>query len=138
MSTYVGDRIPPPLRFDLGKPAAPGETAQGVLLATVDEDGSPRVAVLAGSEVRVAGDRNFRIVIRSAHATCANLLSRPHASLWCVLDGAAYTIHASSAADGEVENDLQTVDFTVNGVWCDFRPEAPLIAGPTYRIPAVD
>ena len=138
MSQFIGDRIPPPLRFDLGKPAPPDEIAQTILLATVDESGAPRIAVLAGSEIAVSGDRALRIGIPTEHATCANLIARPHASLWCVLDGAAYTIQLNAERSGSPADGEQPFALTAMGVWCDFRPDAPMVAGATYRKPRVD
>jgi len=138
MSQFSGDRLPPPLRFDLAKPAVPGTAAQATLLATTDASGSPRIAVIAGAEIGVDGDKTLRIRLRTDHATCANLLDRRVASLWCVLDGAAYTIQLTAAPAGPAADGMQPFTLSVTGVWCDFRAESPMLGGPTYRTSETD
>jgi len=135
VSRHAGDRIPPPLRFELGQPGAGGDIAQAAILATVDENGAPRVALLAKQEIVVAGERDIRIALDASSATCMNLAARPHASLWCVLDGAAYTLQMAVENDRSEADERRAFVFTVTAVWCDFRPDSPLAAGPTYKVP---
>ena len=55
MSRLIGGRLPAPLRFELGKAPAPAEPARAVLLATVDDDGSPRIAILSTAVLNLGG-----------------------------------------------------------------------------------
>ena len=137
MSTFVGAKLPAPLRFELGVQPQPDSAAQAVLLVTLDEDGSPRTAVLAPHCVAPVDDQTLRISVRAQGTTCANLMQRRHAALWRVLDGAAYTIkgHAAPIA-GDQNQDTTRFEMRIASVWMDFDPSAAMIAGPTYRAPA--
>ena len=139
MSSLIGDRMPAPLRFDFGAPSVAGATARAVLLGSVDEDGSVRFCVLSSAEIDAPDDRLLRIALAKDSATCANLAQRGSASLWCVLDAAAYTVKGrakQTAAPDDPER--HSFEIAVESVWRDFRPDAPMIAGPTYREPAED
>jgi|SRR5579864_4131113 len=134
MSQHIGNRLPAPLRFDLGAAAPAGAVASALLLATVDEDGSPRLAVLAAGEVAVLDEARVSIDAHEASKTCENLLARPRAALWCVLDAAAYTIKGVVTPDAALAvSGRRRFVVDVNSVWRDFEPAAPMIAGPTYR-----
>lgn len=137
MSEVIGSKIPPPLRFEFGAPPAAGQPAQVVTLATVDDDGSPRIAVLAKSEIRALDESRLRLELRRDSHTRVNLAARPHAALWCVLDGAAYTIRGCCvpAREAAVDSDRDAVELSVTSVLHDFEPSAPLVAGPTCRAP---
>jgi len=124
--------MPAPLRFDFGSPEAEGEPSHAVLLASMDEDGSARFAVLARSELSAPDDRSVRIALHADSSTCANVHARGDVSLWCVLDAAAYTVKGRARA-AEVADGMQTFTIEVTSVWRDFQPEAPMISGPMYR-----
>lgn len=133
MSQFAGDRMPPPLRFEFG--AAPDDGAgphPAVVFATVDESGAPRVALLSMAELVAPDDRHLRLSLANGSATCGNLAGRPTASVWCVLDGAAYTIQCEVDRADEAGDQI-VFDLRVTGVWCDFRPDAPMTGGPTYK-----
>jgi len=139
MSLLIGDRMPAPLRFEFGVLSVAGGAARAVLLGSLDEDGSVRFCVLSTAEIEAPDDRRLRIALAKDSATRGNLTQRGAASLWCVLDGAAYTVKGrakqSAAAD---DPERHSFEIEVESVWRDFRPDAPMIAGPTYRVPAED
>jgi len=134
MSQDVGMSIPPPLRFEFGKGSIAGEPASALLLVTVDADGSPRIVVLSYGEVRVLDERRLRIVVRAGSNTRGNLEVRP-AALWCVLDGAAYSLRGRARRVVEAPEDplSAALELELESVLRDFTPDAPLISGPTYR-----
>lgn len=135
MSEVIGSKIPPPLRFEFGAPPTAGQPAQVVTLSTVDDDGNPRLAVLAKAEIRALDETRLRLELRRDSHTRANLAARPQAALWCVLDGAAYTIRGSCcpAREPAADSDREAVELSVTSVLRDFEPSAPLVAGPTCR-----
>ena len=135
MSQSIGNRLPAPLSFDLGKPAVPGEAAHAVLLATVDEDGSPRIAVLSPEEVVAPDDAHVVLDVRADGVTASNLAARRKAALWCVLDGAAYAIRGSATMKGASQDGRGVFSVEIESVLCDFEASAPMIGGPTYRAP---
>ena len=129
--------MPAPLRFELGVPPKPGEIARAVLVATVDDDGSPRIAVISTAECIVTNERRLRIELRSGSATCANLSARRKAALWYVLDGAAYTLKGNAtAAQSAADDGWRGFDVELESVWRDFEQHAPMVNGPAYRAAA--
>lgn len=139
MSTHIGNRLPAPVRFEFGLPPSAGQAAKAVLLGSIDEDGSVRFAVLSTAEISAVDDKRLSITLAADSTTCSNLTQRKDVSLWYVLDAAAYTIKGkttnttSTARDGR-----STFEVDVESVWRDFRPEAPMMSGPTYRAPRED
>ncbi|MDQ6779620.1 MAG: hypothetical protein M3Z37_00490 [Candidatus Eremiobacteraeota bacterium] len=139
MSESIGSRLPPPLRFELGNlPHA--EQAGAALLISVDEDGFPRVALLSSSEIEEAGERSLRFRVYAASHTARNLLRAKRATLWSVLDAAAYSVRGEVIAtpvpvrQGASDRDAtQTFALQVTDVLRDFRADAPLISGAMYR-----
>ena len=138
MSRLIGDRLPAPLRFEFGSPPTPGGPSSAVLLVTVDEDGAPRIAVLSTSEVEAADERMLCVDLHAGSASAANMASRGKAAIWYVLDAAAYTIKGSARPSSRpCEEGWSAFDVEVESVWRDFEEGAPMIAGPTYRAPAM-
>ena len=135
MSVCIGGRMPAPLRFDLNQKPAHGATAAAVLLATVDDDGTPRIAILSPGEIEAPDDAQLLIDIGAESTTCKNLNERGAAAIWCVLDAAAYTIkgRVTEIDDGHRPN-FRRVKFSVVSVWMDFDAAGPLVSGPTYRV----
>jgi len=139
MSTHIGNRLPAPVRFEFGLPPSAGQAAKAVLLGSIDEDGSVRFAVLSTAEISAVDDKRLSIALAAESTTCSNLTQRKDVSLWYVLEAAAYTIKGkttnttSTARDGR-----STFEVDVESVWRDFRPEAPMMSGPTYRAPRED
>lgn len=128
MSERIGNSIPPPLRFELGAEQGSELLCRAVLLATTDDDGSPRVAVLSYGEVRPVDDRRLSIEVNAGTRTHHNMQASRDATLWCVLDGAAYSLRGHVLG-----TQVGTFELTVEEVLRDFYPEAPLMSGPTYR-----
>lgn len=136
MSETIGDRIPAPIRFEFGIPAGSGQPGRAVLLATVDGDGTARFAVIAAAEISCADDKHLRFGLAAGSATSENLAQRQNASLFYVLDAAAYTIKGRAAFAPTSDGDGRlSFEIEVDSVWRDFRPDAPMISGPTYRVP---
>jgi hypothetical protein len=139
MSHLIGDRIPAPLRFELGARPPAGENARAVLLATVDVDGTPRVAILSTAEIGASDARTLRLELRGGTATCANVVERKKVAVWYVLDAAAYTIKGTATpSERTAEDGWCAFDIVVEAVWQDFEPGAPMVSGPTYRVPHGD
>jgi hypothetical protein len=133
MSQHIGSRIPAPLRFELGA-QAPQDIGRAVLLATVDEDGSPRIAVLSCAEVNAPDDEHLMIEVRDGTTTCGNLEAQRKAALWCVLDAAAYTVKGTvKAAEGPANEGWRRFILHIESVWRDFQSSAPMISGPIFR-----
>jgi hypothetical protein len=139
MAERIGDEVPAPLRFELGQAPPPGNTARAVLLVTVGADGAPRVAVLSPAEVTVPEAGSLRIEVRSASKAAANLARGAQALVWYVLDGAAYSVCGTSRASSTpcVDSNYGAFDLTVQHVYRDFEPGAPMMAPPTYRAPSM-
>jgi hypothetical protein len=127
MSEKIGDSIPPPLRFELGSEQGADHLCRAVLLVTTDDDGSPRVAVLSYAEVGAVDERHASITVREGTRTHHNLETGREATLWCVLDGAAYSLR------GAVSGSADAFELTVKEVLRDFYPESPMMSGPTYH-----
>jgi hypothetical protein len=133
MSQHIGNRIPAPLRFELGA-QAPQDIGRAALLATVDEDGSPRIAVLSCTEVSAPDDERLMVEVRSGTTTCGNLEAQRKAALWCVLDAAAYTVKgAVKPAEGPAQDGWRRFILQIESVWRDFQSSAPMISGPIFR-----
>jgi hypothetical protein len=137
MAERIGEAVPAPLRFELGQVPVAGETARAVLLVTVCADGAPRVAVLSPAEVKVPGDKLLRVQVRAGSTTAANLERKSMALIWCVLDAAAYSVTGTCSTSASPCDDPELVafDLSVQDVYRDFEPQAPMIAPPTYRVP---
>jgi hypothetical protein len=138
MAERIGETVPAPLRFELGRKPAAGDPTHAVLLVTVGEDRAPRVAVLSPASVNVAGDRRIRIELRAGSTTAANLARDAKALIWCVLDAAAYSICGTCTVSGTASDDSEYAAFelSVADVYRDFEPASPMIAPPTYRAPS--
>ena len=137
MSRLIGDRLPAPIRFELGQGAVAGAPGRCILLATSDASGAVRVSVLATTEVEPQDDRRIRLRVHPPAATLDNLRQRAHATLWYVLDAAAYTIQGRAVAEEPVPEDAVVFTIEIDAVLQDFREDAPMVAGPSYR-PASD
>jgi len=139
MSTHIGDCLPAPLRFEFGLPPGAGEPAKAAILGSIDEDGSIRFAVLSMAEISPIDDKRLSVALAADSTTCANLTRRKAMSLWYVRDGAAYTIKGRMTTAGSAVHDgRSTFEIEIESVWRDFRPDAPMMCGPTYRAPQVD
>lgn len=139
MSTHIGDRLPAPVRFEFGLPPTAGEPSKAVLLASIDEDGSIRHAVLSTAEISAPDDKRLSIALVSGSTTCSNLTQRKNVSLFYVLDAAAYTIKGRMTnVATETDDGRLTFEVEVDSVWRDFRPDAPMTCGPMYRAPQAD
>ncbi|HET9343203.1 MAG TPA: hypothetical protein VFO25_09850 [Candidatus Eremiobacteraceae bacterium] len=139
MSDHVGDRLPAPVGLELGHRPRSGEAATAVILGTIDEDGSIRFAVLSTAEISPIDDKRLRIALAAESTTCSNLIARKAMSLWYVLDGAAYTIKGRMTKPPRAAHDgRSTFEVEIESVWRDFRPDAPMTCGPTYRAPQAD
>ncbi len=136
MSENIGNCIPPPLRFELGAEQGADQLCRAVLLVTVDDDGSPRVAVLSYAEVTALDERRASITVNGGTRTQHNLESGRSALLWCVLDSAAYSLRGStrkSTAPERSSGSRATFELTVDEVLRDFYSDAPMMSGPMYR-----
>lgn len=139
MSVLIGDRLPAPLRFEFGTPPVPGAPAHAALLATVDEDGSPRIAVLSTAQITAPDERRLLIRLHAGSSSSVNVAARGRAAIWCVLDAAAYTIKGTARASSDPSDEgWLAIDLEVQSVWRDFQEGAPMIGGPTYRAAAAD
>ena len=137
MPDLIGNTIPPPLRFALGN-VTQTLAANAALLVSTDDDGCPRVAVLAAAEVEVPQPARMRLRLRPSTRTLHNVRSGRQCLLWCVLDAAGYSVCGRAADVGgaqerEDESDHAHVEVVIESVWRDFNAEAPLLSGPTYR-----
>ena len=134
MSQEIGASLPPPLRFEMGAHPS-GEAAKATLLLTVDDDGSQRVAVLAPAEIVVRDGSHVGFRLHAGSAACANIERTGKAALWYVLDAAAYCIRgtvAKTPAQGP-NQEASYYELEVTSVLRDFRPDAPMVSGPTYK-----
>jgi hypothetical protein len=136
MSQEIGPQLPPPLRFEFGAHPTGGEP-KAVLLVTTDADGAPRVAVLGAPEMKAHDATHIHFVVATTSSTCQNLRRFGKAALWCVLDAAAYCIRGDVApAQTPAKPDVRefcTFEMSVVSVLRDFRADAPMVSGPTYR-----
>lgn len=133
MSQEIGDRLPPPLQFELG--AVPqADIVPAALLVSHDDDGMPRVAVVSTKEITVRDPSHLQLRLHASSNAAANLLRNGSGALWCVLDAAAYCIRAHAAASRDATGDDSALfDLTIVSVLRDFQPDAPLVHGPVYR-----
>lgn len=134
MSQEIGAQLPPPLRFEFGAHPQGGEP-KAVLLVTADADGKSRVAVLGAPEMKAHDASHIHFVVANGSSSYENLMRSGKAALWCVLDAAAYCIRgdvARAPAAGD-DVDVMTIELTVTSVLRDFRSDAPMVSGPTYR-----
>ena len=132
MSRLIGNRLPAPIRFEFGPDATAGGPGRCVVLATPEESGAVRVAVLATAEIEPLDDRRLRIRVQPGGTTAENLRHRKHATLWYVLDAAAYTIQGRVVTEETIDTDL-VYTIEIDAILQDFREDAPMVAGPTYR-----
>jgi hypothetical protein len=132
MTQESGPLLPPPLRFELGAHPT-GGFPKAILLVTADEDGFPRVAVLAASELRVSDEAHIEFSVHSSSTTCANLKQAGKAALWNVLDAAAYCIRGEAKRIAGDQEGFERFEMTVTSVLKDFQPEAPMVSGPTFK-----
>lgn len=139
MSQEIGPVIPPPLHFEFGVAPPAAGLARALILATVDEDGMPRIAILSPAEVSAPDPSTLIVEVRAATGTSRNLKARLVGAIWCVLDGAAYSIRgtfkAAAAAEELPDRTYERFELAVASVLRDFEAGAPLVAGPTYRVP---
>lgn len=138
MSEEIAAVVPPPLRYEFGIPPQAGSVAAAVLLITGDEDGFPRVAVMSPAELSAGSPDSVIMQLRRGTATWRNLQRRAAAALWCVLDAAAYTIRgiASTAIEQPQDEAYGAAMLNIRSVLRDFEPGAPMVKGPSYRVPA--
>jgi hypothetical protein len=134
MSEEIGARLPPPLRFELGSHPV-GGLPKAVLLVTSDAGGAFRVAILGAGEVVVRDETHVQFSLLPGSQTCANLDGSRKAALWYVLDAAAYCIRGEThevAAPSQAAN-MRRFELKITSILKDFRPEAPMVSGPTYK-----
>lgn len=127
MSERIGNSIPPPLRFELGTEQGADHLWRAVLLVTTDDDGSPRVAVFSYAEVSALDECRISIAPNEGARTHHNLAAGRDATLWCVLDSAAYSLRGAVSGSGN------GFELSVKEVLRDFYAEAPMMSGPMYR-----
>lgn len=136
MAEDIGKQLPPPLRFEFGAHPNGGEP-KAVLLITADADGASRVAILGAPETKAHDASHIHFVIAASSSTCANLRRSGKAALWYVLDAAAYCIRGEVAQiqtpSGADDREFCTFELTIASVLRDFRADAPMVSGPTYR-----
>jgi hypothetical protein len=133
VSEKIGNIIPPPLRFEMGaKDEAADQAIKAFLLVTVDQEYQPRVAVLAPTEVSAKDERCVRFRVHVQSTTQKNLRRTLSAMLWCVLDGAAYSLRGGAQPVHE-EGDFVEFEMSVAEVLRDFYPDSPMVSGPTFR-----
>lgn len=132
MSESIGDVIPPPLRFEMGKEGKPGEPVHAFLLVSVDEGGCPRVAILAPSEVKALDEHRMAVSVQAGTHTARNMKRGSDVLVWCVLNAAAYSLCGAAEPVGEKER-FATFHVTVRDVLRDFYSSAPMISGATFR-----
>ena len=128
MSERIGNTIPPPLRFEFGSEQGSDKLCRALLLVTGDDDGAPRVAVLSYAEVKAIDERHASINVNAGTRTHHNCERGSPAILWCVLDGAAYSLRGALAKQADASFEL-----TVEEVLRDFYPAQPMMSGPMYR-----
>jgi hypothetical protein len=139
MSEEIGSQLPPPLRFELGAHPSEG-VPKAALLVTVDADGSSRVAVLGAPELRVRDAKLLEFEVHAGSTTCENLRRSCKAALWYVLDAAAYSIRgevseakAPGGRAGTGGREFARFELAIRSVLRDFRADAPMLSGPTYK-----
>lgn len=128
MSERIDNTIPPPLRFEFGSEQGSDKLCRALLLLTGDEDGAPRVAVLSYAQVSAIDERRVAITVNAGTRTHHNCERGSNALLWCVLDGAAYSLRGSMKKSAGA-----TFELVIEEVLRDFYPEQPMMSGPMYR-----
>jgi len=128
MSERIATIIPPPLRFEFGSEQGSDKLCRALLLVTADENGAPRVAVLSYAEVKALDERRAAVAVNAGTRTHRNLERGSDALLWCVLDGAAYSLRGSVRKVNGA-----TFELTLEEVLRDFYPAQPMMSGPMYR-----
>ena len=106
-----------------------------MLLLTTDADGAQRVVVVAPAELTVRDASHIGFRLHAGSSACANVRQTGKAALWCVLDAAAYCIRgtASKAPVKTADPDFDSFELEITSVLRDFQPNAPMVAGPTYK-----
>ncbi len=132
MSEKIGDKLPQPLRFELGEKAT-GEICRAVLLVTLDEGGAPRAAILSTGEVKPLDERRIAIEVHEQTATAKNLARGGSALLWYVLDAAAYSMRGTVKQMKSDTAGYAAFEMTLSDVLRDFQAGSPMVAGPTYK-----
>ncbi|MBV8171603.1 MAG: hypothetical protein JO219_06710 [Candidatus Eremiobacteraeota bacterium] len=132
MSEKIGNMIPAPLRFEMGVAEIADSPIKAYLLVSVDQEYQPRVAVLAPTEMVTIDERRLRFRVHVQSTTQKNLRRTLSAMVWCVLDGAAYSIRGGAQPIQE-EGDSVEFEMSVAEVLRDYYPDAPMISGPTFK-----
>jgi hypothetical protein len=110
-------------------------------LLTVDDAGWPRAALLSVGEVLASDARTIHLALWPATTSAAALTRLGRATLACVLDGTAYSIHASAARQPDLTvGSMGHAVFrcAVEEVLSDTVGYARLTSGITFELKDVD
>jgi hypothetical protein len=137
MTRTTGDRLPDPLLRMLDGRDLASRVGFTIELLTLDEAGWPRVALLSVGEVLATDERTLHLALWTATTSTAALTRAGRATLACVLDGTAYSIHATAArqpdlAVGSMEHAHFRCD--VEEVLSDAVGYARLTSGVTFEL----
>ena len=137
MTRTTGDRLPEPLLEILDGRDLGHKVGFTVELLTIDEAGWPRVALLSVGEVLATDERVLHLALWPATTSTAALTRAGRATLACVLDGTAYSIHATATRERDLRvGSMEHAHFRcdVAEVLSDTVGYARLTSGITFEL----
>ena len=128
MSRTRSDRIPPDLLEEFDGEHLEEGIGRAFILATTDEDGTPRPCMLSVGEILVVDDRRVRVLLWAGTHTAANLDRGSRALLCYVGPGTVFYMRGSPRRIGSRdEKPFARFEVAVESVQSDSHPGMPVI-----------
>jgi hypothetical protein len=137
MTRTTGATLPEPLLGILDGRDLGDRVGFTIELLTIDEAGWPRVALLSVGEVLASDERTLHLALWPATTSTAALTRAGRATLACVLDGTAYSVHVSASREPELRvGSMEHARFRcrVDEVLSDTVGYARLRSGITFEL----
>lgn len=140
MSRTIGSTLPRTLRDAFDGSVDPRRVGLGYPLATVDEDGRPRPAMLSAGEILAMGDEVLRLAMWPDSTSAANLAAGRPCFVTYVGPGVVYHVHGRATAlvsEPAAGRGPACFELQVERVDADAHPGLPTVQTITYACEAI-
>jgi hypothetical protein len=141
MSRSLGSTLPSVLQRMLDGTDTATRVGFTLLLVTVESAGWPRIALLSVGEILAPDDSTLHLALWPGTTTTRELTRSGQATLSCVVDGAAYSVHAHFRRGEDLKVGSMDHAYFVGRVdecLVDEVSYAKLTGGVEFELPDID